>query len=225
VSEPTQDARRGRAREIARAAVERGEPTAWFEELYSQAAGTDSIPWADLSPNPNFIAWARRENLDGRGRRALKVGAGLGDDAEALSELGFDVVAFDIAPTAIEWARRRFPLSTVDYRVADVLAPPAEWNAAFDFVLEAYTLQVLPAQLRGDAAAAIAATLVPGGSLLVIARAREPDEPEGAMPWPLTNAELRGLFEDHLDLVTLEDYVDDEDPPVRRIRAMFQRSG
>jgi ubiquinone/menaquinone biosynthesis C-methylase UbiE len=27
---------------------------------------------------------------DGRGRRALKVGCGLGDDAEALAELGFD---------------------------------------------------------------------------------------------------------------------------------------
>jgi ubiquinone/menaquinone biosynthesis C-methylase UbiE len=150
----------------------------------------------------------------------MVVGAGLGDDAEELARRGLAVTAFDVAPTAVDWARRRFADSAVDYVVADVLAPPPEWQAAFDFVLESYTLQVLPPALRPLAADAIAAMLAPGGTLLVIARGRHPHEDDGAMPWPLTPDELRGLFAD-LRLVRFEDFLDDEDPPVRRLRAEY----
>lgn len=43
------------------------------------------------------------------------------------------------------------------------------------------------------------------------------------MPWPLTKEEL-SLFEDHgLKKVFLEDYLDSEEPPVRRFRATYCR--
>jgi len=213
--------KRQRARELAREALARGEPTAWFEELYATAGDIEVIPWADLEPNPSFLVWARREILAGAGKRALKVGSGLGDDAEALAGRGFDVVAFDIAPAAVAWARSRFPESSVSYVVADLLALPDGWRHAFDFVLEAYTLQVLPPALRPAAAAAIAGTLKPGGLLLAITRARGLSDPEGEMPWPLTEDELKALFEPHLALRSFEDYLDDENPPVRRFRATF----
>jgi hypothetical protein len=62
-----------------------------------------------------------------------------------------------------------------------------------------------------------------GGTLLVIARGRELSEPEGNMPWPLTKDEL-SLFETHgLKEVTFEDYMDSEDPPVRRFRGTYRR--
>jgi 2-polyprenyl-3-methyl-5-hydroxy-6-metoxy-1,4-benzoquinol methylase len=77
---------------------------------------------ADLVPNPSLVSWLDEHELAGR---ALKVGAGLGDDAEELARRGLAVTAFDIAPTAVAWAKRRFPDSQVDYVVADVLAPPA----------------------------------------------------------------------------------------------------
>jgi hypothetical protein len=54
----------------------------------------------------------------------------------------------------------------------------------------------------------------------VIARGREPSEGEGRMPWPLTPHELRSLFAD-LSLVCFDDFLDDEDPPVRRLRAEY----
>jgi hypothetical protein len=84
------DPKRRAARALARDALDRGRPLAWFEELYSGAAGTEAIPWADLEPNPHLVSWLDANPTDGRGRRALKVGCGLGDDAEALAELGFD---------------------------------------------------------------------------------------------------------------------------------------
>jgi 2-polyprenyl-3-methyl-5-hydroxy-6-metoxy-1,4-benzoquinol methylase len=99
--------KRERVREIASEHYERGDVLGWFEALYAEAAGDNTtIPWADLEPNRYFRQWAEANKLKGEGRRALVVGCGLGDDARYMHELGFKVTAFDISPTAIEWAKR-----------------------------------------------------------------------------------------------------------------------
>ena len=216
---------RATAREVAKKHIDSGDPVGWFEDLYSQADGDASIiPWADLEPNPNLIEWLNRTRADGFGR-ALKVGSGLGDDAEELSQRGYQTTAFDISKSAIAWSRRRFPQSLVSYVVADLFSPPVEWQAKFDFVLESYTLQVLPPDLRAEAVRCMASFVAHNGTLLVIARGREPNEPEGKMPWPLKKDEL-SLFETQgLRNVSFEDYKDKEDPPVRRFRVTYRREG
>jgi 2-polyprenyl-3-methyl-5-hydroxy-6-metoxy-1,4-benzoquinol methylase len=119
--------------------------TVWFEQLYAAAeTGDAQVPWFRGGPNPFLEQWVRERDLRGEGRRALVIGTALGDDAEMLAARGYAVTAFDIAPTAIERARRRFPDSPVDYRVADLLDLPAEWREAFDLVAEAITVQSLP---------------------------------------------------------------------------------
>jgi SAM-dependent methyltransferase len=160
--------------------------------------------------------------LPGAGLRALKVGCGSGDEAEELARHGFDVTAFDIAPATVEWARKRFPDSAVDYRVADILNPPVKWKRAFDFVLESYTLQALPASLRREAMTRIASFVKPGGTLLVIARAREAREPIGRMPWPITREELLWFGRLGLEQESFEDFWDEEEPPVRRFRVAYR---
>jgi hypothetical protein len=76
--------------------------------MYAGAEAEGDIPWADLAPNPSLVEWLDTHAVSGR---ALKVGAGLGDDAEELARRGLAVTAFDVAPTAVESARRRFPES------------------------------------------------------------------------------------------------------------------
>ena len=152
------------------------------------------------------------------------VGCGLGDDAEALSAAGYRVVAFDISPTAIEACRARFPASEVEYAVADLLSPPPAWSGRFDLVFESYTLQVLPPSARAAAIAALASLVSPRGRLLLICRARDREEPEGQLPWPLTREELAPLREQGLRELSLEDFFDRETPPVRRLRALFAPS-
>lgn len=212
---------RTRARALAQEALAAGEPVAWFDTLYREArAGTTVVPWADLTPNPHLVAWLDRHAASGR---ALDVGSGLGDNAEELARRGFDVTAFDVAPTAIAQTRERFPDSPVEYLAADLLQPPSAWLEGFDLVAETYTLQVLPPLARERAIASLRRLVAPGGTLLVIARGREPHEPEGAMPWPLTRAEVEAIAEGELTLVEIEDFLDEEDPPVRRLRATFVR--
>lgn len=213
---------RTRARALAQEALSEGNPVAWFETLYREAAaGTTVVPWADLVPNPHLVEWLEAQAA--HGGRALDVGTGLGDSAEELARRGYDVTAFDVSATAIEQARARFPQSPVDYGVADLLQPPDEWRGRFDLVTETYTLQVLPPAARAVAIRSLRALIAPGGVLLVIARGREPQEPEGAMPWPLTVSEVREIAGDELTLVSFEDFLDGEDPPVRRLRATFRR--
>ena len=133
------------------------------------------------------------------------------------------MVAFDIAPTAIAWCRQRFPQSPVEYVVADVFDPPSNWLGSFDFVLEAYTLQVLPADVRSRAMTSIAGLLVQGGTLLVICRGRSAADSPGELPWPLTTEELNLFKSGGLRQVHFEDYFDQEEPPVRRFRVEYQR--
>jgi SAM-dependent methyltransferase len=212
------------ARRLAAEALARGDAVGWFDILYRQAGGQASlIPWADLEVNPNLVAWLEKQPLAEMGKRTLIVGCGLGDDAEELGTLGFRVTAFDVSTSAIDWCKTRFPKTQVDYVVADLLHPPSSWHRAFDFVFEAYTLQVLPAEVRPQAARSIADCVAPGGILLVIARAREPSEEPGTMPWPLVKHDLATLRDCGLEVASFEDYFDREDPPVRRFRVEYRR--
>ncbi len=214
---------RTRARALAAQSLTAGDAVGWFERLYAEAARGDAlVPWADLEPNPLVVAWLdRAEPTPGR---ALDIGTGLGDPAEELARRGFRVVGFDVSSTAIAQARARTPGTTVDYRVLDLLHMPADLLAAFDLVIECYTLQVLPPAARAQAIAALRTTVAPGGRLLVVARGREPGEPEGEMPWPLTREEVEAIATENFPLLSFEDFVDDEDPPVRRFRAVFRRT-
>jgi 2-polyprenyl-3-methyl-5-hydroxy-6-metoxy-1,4-benzoquinol methylase len=160
-----------------------------FEDLYASVGDDlDQVPWARLAPNPTLAGW-----LDGRtpGGRALVVACGFGDDAEELARRGYEVTAFDLSGTAIARCRKRFPESTVDYRVADLLADRFEPD--FDLVVELYTIQSLPLSQRRQVLAALAAPLTPGGTLFVRCFARADDAPVGLRPWPVSRADLAGL--------------------------------
>ncbi len=90
-------------------------------------------------------------------------------------------------------------------------------------MLAAYTLQVLPPELRFAAAVGIASAVAPGGVALVLSRGRDQSDPIGEMPWPLTPVEIANYFKSNLETVELTDFVDDEKPPVRRLRLTLSK--
>lgn len=185
---------------LAARALAAGRPTGWFEQLYAgAAAGRSPMPW-DGGPRRELVDWAASQTRV-TGRRAVVVGAGLGENAELISGLGYETLAFDIAPTAVAQARRRFPESTVEYTVGDLLDLPPAWLGAFDLVVEVYTVQALPRSLRAAATANVARLVAPGGRLIVIAVADTGGPTPDGPPWPLTRPELDAFAATGLEIV------------------------
>jgi SAM-dependent methyltransferase len=209
---------------MAAASIAAGDPTGWFEQVYAAAAaGQTTVPWDRGVPSRYLTQWAADRALDGAGQRAVVVGCGLGDDAEFIAGLGFQTVAFDISPTAIATARRRFPGSAVQYQAADLLHPPPAWQQGFDLVVESLTLQALPDPPRRDAIVRLSGLVAPCGTLIAIARAREPEQAVHGPPWALGRAEIDALASGGLEPVRIEDLTDPQMPWPRRWRAEFRR--
>jgi 2-polyprenyl-3-methyl-5-hydroxy-6-metoxy-1,4-benzoquinol methylase len=206
-----------------------GSHVEYFESAYVEAQGDASrVRWADERANPSLVSWlnAVAPSLVRCGARACVVGCGLGDDAEELVKRGYDVTAFDCSPTAIEWAKRRFPESARSFVQADLFNLPARWRHRFDLVIEIYTIQSLPPEQHEQAMKALAEILSPHGHMLVIARASETPVTGGdERPWPLTEEELRHLASSAGLNVDGEVAIfeDDEDPPVLRMRALLSK--
>jgi SAM-dependent methyltransferase len=217
--------RRARARELAAGFAEKGDAFGWFDEFYKEAAGdNEQIPWADLEPNRFFREWAERNDLKGRSRKALVVGCGLGDDAVYLDDLGFNVTAFDISPTAIEWAKRLYKDRDIQFEAADLFQPFPEWLEAFDFVLEIYTIQPLPLEMRPKVIDAVASFVAANGELVVVTRGRDDDEEPNELPWPLSREDLSRFEKNGLSQTDFEEVFEDEDgEPVRRFVVRYRR--
>ncbi|MGC4108500.1 MAG: class I SAM-dependent methyltransferase [Thermomicrobiales bacterium] len=194
---------------------------AWFEQVYEAAAARDArVPWDRGAPHRHLVEWSERAQLGGDGKRAVVVGCGTGDDAEFVAACGFEVIAFDVAPTAIRMAQKRFPGSAVQYQVANLFSLPDEWLGGFDLVVENQTLQALPADVRPAAITAVGCLLAPGGTLLVLANRAVPGEPVAGPPWPLTREEMEAFTRAALTVVSIEALSSNGQP---RWRASFRR--
>jgi SAM-dependent methyltransferase len=207
-------------RRLSGEAARDGDPTSWFEQLYADAAqGHAIVPWDRRAAHPLLVDWVERQPATSG--LTLVVGSGLGDDAAFLAAHGYRVIAFDISRSAIESARRRFPTSPVDFRIADLLNPPAEWRQHFDLVVETYTTQSLPVRLRPTVVLHVGRFVAPGGKLVVLAVARDVDEAVDGPPWPLSRADIESFAVEGLEVLSLDEI---RDPPgTHHWRAVFSR--
>lgn len=205
---------------LANAAVRRGDPTGWFEELYAAGdAGETTMAWNRTEPMPVLQQW-----FEAAGRRpygsVVVVGCGLGADAEYLAAQGLHTMGFDLSPTAIRTARQRYPDSVVDYRIADLLRLPDEWRWTFDLVVEIYTVQALPPAVRAEATAAVRDLVAPGGTLLAIEVVAPVDDDGSGPPWLLSADEVADFGTDGLQPIGIEQVADGG---TRYWRAEFRR--
>ena len=216
---------RTRLYELSAAAYANGDYTGWFETLYAEAQGnSDAIPWADRGVNAWLINWIEISQLNWQNLRVLVVGCGLGDDAEYLAKLGAKVTAFDLSQTAIDWCHQRFPTSQVNYQAVDLFTAPSEWKFGFDLVIEIYTIQALPANIRPKAIDIIGNFIAPNGKLFVVCRGRDPEDACDNLPFPLTKNELHRFTDTGLTQLSFADSIDTLDTtPARRFRIVYER--
>lgn len=216
---------REKMKAIAAEYIERGDYVGWFDAVYRDTEDdSEQIPWVDFEPNRFLVEWNETADLKGEGRKALVVGCGLGDEAIFLHELGFDVTAFDVSEKAIEIAKKVHKDTDIAFFAANLFEPRAEWNRAFDLVVEVYTIQALPPHLREKTIGAIAGFVAEQGKLVVVQRYRENDEEPEALPWALSPDDLSN-FEKHGLMQTgfSEYYGDEEDEPIKRFVAEYRR--
>lgn len=176
--------------------VDENQPTEWFETLYSDAnEGGEGIPWANMAPHPIFKNWITKSPNTQRGKTALVIGCGMGDDAIELESQGYDVTAFDVSASAIELCKTRFPDSGVEFMQADLIKGVTAWHRKFDFVLEIFTIQALPPKYENTLIQNISNFVSNNGKLVIITEVQKGKRTyENGPPW-LLNHEYADSFE------------------------------
>ena len=210
--------------EMVRDFQQRDDPLGWFDSIYSDAQGDhNAVFWADLAPSPYLIEWLKDNPLKSRRKKAIAIGCGVGDDAEAMAAYGYEVTAFDIAPTAIALCMNRYKQSNVHYLVADLFEYPEEWYEGFDLVYECNTIQVLPGKYRKQAMDAMISLMAKGGTLLVSCRSRETGEQEDDIPLPLDKLEIDEFVRSGLKEERFLAYDDTQEPSVPHFFATYMK--
>ena len=213
-----------KVKSLAIESIRQKNPSGWFEILYAEAKGNSSlVPWAKNTAHPYLQDWLNIYPPSPEGKSALVIGCGLGDDAELLVSLGYQVTAFDISSTAIAWCKTRFPQSSVNYVVGDLFALDPAWQQQFDFVFECRNIQALPLNVRSQVITAIAPLVASNGTLLIITRYRENNTiPEGP-PWALSDAELSLFTELGLTEIRRDRFLEGDSIIVEQHRIEYHR--
>ncbi len=190
--------------------------SAWFDGLYQENKDThENIPWARQAVNPLLQSYLDEEDV--HQGKALVIGCGLGDDAMALVEAGYDVTAIDVSQTALDLAQARFPNADIDFKKQDIF----EYEETFDFVFEAFTVQSLPVEFREKMVKAVASTVAKGGRLLLVAHKRE--EMFDGPPWPLTQEEVDLFKGEGLRELSHEIHTEESKISNTRFRVLFKK--
>jgi 2-polyprenyl-3-methyl-5-hydroxy-6-metoxy-1,4-benzoquinol methylase len=188
--------------------------SAWFDGLYEENKEShENIPWARQAVNPLLQSYLDAEAV--HQGKALVIGCGLGDDAMALAEAGYDVTAIDVSQTALDLAKERFPDANITFKKQDIF----EYDVQFDFVFEAFTIQSLPVAFREKMIKAVANTVAKGAKLLLVAHKRE-EEFEGP-PWPLEQHEVDRFKKEGLTELSQQIHTEESTISNTRFRILY----
>ena len=191
----------------------------FFESIYKQSQGDKTkIPWATLETNKYLAEYLQQHIGEGK---AIVIGCGLGHDAIALEDAGFNVTAIDISETAINWCKDEYDYTNIDFQVQDVFKLPEAMLGQYDFVFEALTIQSLPLEHRDKIIGAIASLMAPNAKILAVADGKNEGEKYEGPPWPLEHNELR-LFQNH-SCEELEFSIFEGTRSTLKFRALFKK--
>jgi ubiquinone/menaquinone biosynthesis C-methylase UbiE len=172
---------------------------------WEQRYRTGETPWEKGAPAPPLLEWiARHGPLHGN---ILVPGCGSGHDVRAIAAASqtAQVIGLDLAPSALDRARRFSRTGQETYELASLFDLPAALAGRFDWVFEHTCFCAIDPRQRPDYVLAVLRALQPEGSLLALffLNPWDPDEApgEGGPPFGVTRAELDQLFAGHFDFV------------------------
>jgi cyclopropane fatty-acyl-phospholipid synthase-like methyltransferase len=164
--------------------------TVW-DEAYR---GPVAPPWDIGRAQPEFVRLADAGLITGH---VIDVGCGTGENALMLAAHGLEVVGMDVAPTAIERARRKARergVANAAFEVWDALGLGAliERIGAFDAAIDSGVFHTFADEDRPAYVAGVAAAVRSGGRLFLMCMNEH--EPDWGGPRRVTQAELRAAF-------------------------------
>jgi SAM-dependent methyltransferase len=175
-------------------------------------------PWDKAGPAPALVKFLREGGIKGR---VLVPGCGLGHEARAVAaQPGVAVVGLDLAPAAIEAARRHAapPEAELSFILGDFFALPDNLHRSFDWVVEHTCFCAIDPARRPDYVEAAFNALRTGGRIFAIFY-MDPRS-DTAPPFPSTKEELEALFDGRFELV--DEWVPAESFPGREQRELVR---
>ena len=167
----------------------------YWEQHWHAAPDADPAAGHETPANP-YVARVAAELPAGT---ALDAGCGTGAEAVELAARGWDVTGADVSASALAAAARRASAQPLSGSVAWVEADLTSWEPGrgFDLVTTNYAHPAMP-QL--DFYARVADWVAPGGTLLIVGHAHDPEAttahghhpPEEAI---VTSASIRALLD------------------------------
>lgn len=131
-----------------------------YRQIHSQ-----NLQWFYDDPTPIVSEVIRDFGIDKSGK-LLELGCGEGRDAVALLQQGYDLLATDISPAAIQFAREKWPEFAKNFAVLDCVA--GETDKKFEFIYAVAVVHMLVEDTDRDAFYTFIRThLVPNGVALI----------------------------------------------------------
>jgi SAM-dependent methyltransferase len=139
--------------------------------------------------------------------RAFDLGCGPGNDAAFLAGRGWSVTAVDIAPSAVALARKRARQEGVEEKIRFVVGDVLDLKAAKGAALvhDRGCFHTLPSELWKEYSRVVGGLLAPGGVLALKVFSHK--EPAGRGPYRFREAELRKVFGDGFECLSIRDAV------------------
>ena len=110
-----------------------------YDDRYRQIHGLN-LQWFYDDPTPIVMDTIREYGI-GRSQKILELGCGEGRDAYPLLKEGYCLLATDISPAAIEYAKSKWPEYANDFAVLDCVA--GETSEKFDFIYAVAVIHML----------------------------------------------------------------------------------
>jgi ubiquinone/menaquinone biosynthesis C-methylase UbiE len=178
-----------------------GTPTDRWEEVYRTSEVSD-LPWYTPELDTDFER-ALVAHLP-TGARILDLGTGPATQAIALAKRGYEVVATDIAPSAIRKATHTAERqgARIDFRVDNVLESKLP-DALVDGIVDRGVFHTLDPASRPRYVATVHRILRPRGFLFL--KAFSDKEPWSGGPHRFSRPELRRPFETSFEVLSVED--------------------
>ncbi|GAB3598690.1 class I SAM-dependent methyltransferase [Angustibacter peucedani] len=134
----------------------------WWDGFYDDR--DRDVPFFRAAPDESLVRWHEAGLLAGGGR-ALDLGCGPGRNAVWLAEQGYEVVAVDLSPTALGWARERAEAAGVEVTfVEGSIFDPGTVPGRFDLVYDSGCFHHLPPHRRISYRALLERTLPAGAA-------------------------------------------------------------